>query len=76
MLQFVIGVESEFYPQLDALYRCRIESWARHDKQTRMRNSLIPERPLKGRSRGGPVPSRFAQRRRNSTRRSVAGRWV
>ena len=28
MLQFVIGVDSQFYPQIDALYRRRIEDWA------------------------------------------------
>ena len=28
MLRFVVGVESQFYPQIDALYRRRIEAWA------------------------------------------------
>jgi len=28
MQRFVVGVDSEFYPQLDALYRHRIDAWA------------------------------------------------
>jgi hypothetical protein len=37
MLQFVVGVDSEFYPQIGTLYRRRIEAWAalRREKQPR-----------------------------------------
>jgi hypothetical protein len=33
MQHFVVGIESKFYPQINCLYRRRIQAWAASDER-------------------------------------------
>ncbi len=55
MLRFVIGVESQFYPQMGTLYRRRIEAWAAA-RRAEWRSGQSKAEDLEAVAANGPEP--------------------